>query len=92
MDSTVTLVLQNEHKPAAQLQSQLLWRLRQYLEQLLQAGSFGVVMAAVLQDLKPGLHISRLSRDAFVCFFQFAKLTTGFVRIQQVCCSSCCCS
>ncbi len=92
MDSTLTLVLQNEHKPAAQLQSQLLWRLRQYLEQLLQAGSFGVVMAAVLQDLKPGLHISRLSRDAFVCFFQFAKLTTAFVRIQQVCCSSCCCS
>ncbi|KAA6419916.1 MAG: hypothetical protein FRX49_10106 [Trebouxia sp. A1-2] len=73
----------NEHKPAAQLQSQLLWRLRQYLEQLLQAGSFGVVMAAVLQDLKPGLHISRLSRDAFVCFFRFAKLATAFVRIQQ---------
>ncbi|KAL0032107.1 hypothetical protein WJX77_005423 [Trebouxia sp. C0004] len=73
----------NEHKPAAQLQSQLVWRLRQYLEQLLEAGSFGVVMAAVLQDLKPGLHISRLSRDAFVCFFRFAKLATAFVRIQQ---------
>ena len=50
--------VQVEEKPLAQLQSQLLWKLRQYMEQLLQAGSLGTVMAAVLQDLKAGLHIS----------------------------------
>lgn len=41
-------------------------------------------MAAVLQDLKPGLHISRLSRENFVCFFRLANLATAYVRIQQV--------
>ena len=76
--------LQVEGRPAAQVQSQLLWKLRQYLDQLLQAGSLGVVMQAVLQDLKAGLHISRLSRDDFVCFFRLAQLTTAYVRIQQV--------
>ena len=81
--------VQVEKKPLAQLQSQLLWKLRQYMEQLLQAGSLGTVMAAVLQDLKAGLHISRLSRDDFVCFFRFAQLATAFVRTQQVsCCRS----
>ena len=76
--------VQVEERPLAQLQLRLLWKLRQYLEQLLQAGSFGTVMAAVLQDLKAGLHISRLSRDDFVCFFRLAKLATAFVRTQQV--------
>ncbi|KAL3161372.1 hypothetical protein ABBQ32_010265 [Trebouxia sp. C0010 RCD-2024] len=74
---------QVEGRPAAQVQAQLLWKLRQYLEQLLQAGSLGVVMQAVLQDLKAGLHISRLSRDHFVCFFRLAQLATAYVRIQQ---------
>ena len=76
--------VQVEEKPLVQLQSQLLWKLHQYMEQLLQAGSLGTVMAAVLQDLKAGLHISRLSRDDFVCFFRLAQLATAFVRIQQV--------
>lgn len=71
-------------RPPAQLQAQLLWKLRQYLDQLLQAGSFGVVMQSVVQDLKAGLHISRLSRDDFVCFFRLAQLATAYVRIQQV--------
>ena len=76
--------VQVEEKPLVQLQSQLLWKLRQYMEQLLQAGSLSTVMAAVLQDLKAGLHISRLSRADFVCFFRLAQLATAFVIIQQV--------
>ena len=68
----------------AQLQAQLLWKLRQYLDQLLQAGSFSTVMASVLQDLKPGLHISRLTREDFLCFFRLSNLATAYVRIQQV--------
>ena len=76
--------LQVEEPPMGQLQAQLLWKLRQYLDQLLQAGSFSTVMASVLQDLKPGLHISRLTREDFLCFFRLANLGTAYVRTQQV--------
>ena len=86
------LCLQVGGRPQAQLQLQLLWKLRQYLDQLLQAGSFGVVMSSVMQELKAGLHISRLSREDFVCFFRLAQLATAYVRIRQVCSLSADCS
>lgn len=78
------MYLQAEEPQMGQLQAQLLWKLRQYLDQLLQAGSFSTVMASVLQDLKPGLHISRLTREDFLCFFRLANLGTAYVRTQQV--------
>ena len=76
--------LQGVEQATGVMQGQLLWKLRQYMDQLLQAGSFSTVMASVLQDLKPGLHISRLTREDFLCFFRLARLGTAYVRLQQV--------
>lgn len=58
-------------------------KLRGYLEQLLE-GSYGLLMGTVRKLLEPGLGISRLDRDDFLRFINFAKLCTSFVRQKEV--------
>uniref|UniRef100_A0A7S3VNX6 Timeless N-terminal domain-containing protein n=1 Tax=Dunaliella tertiolecta TaxID=3047 RepID=A0A7S3VNX6_DUNTE len=69
---------------SSQLGPALMWRLRQWTDELCNGDGYNALMKVLMKEAEPGIGISRLAAPDFARLMRVARFFTAYARVKQV--------